>query len=162
MRKRIVRPAEDETVVSGQTDRPDSWLDLEVLAEVELTSEHPDFPIEAALLSEKPGGWRAAEPGEQTIRLRFHPPQRIQRIALEFSETERERRQEFVFRHCPAGSDLVREIVRQQWNFSPGGSMIQREDYRIELDNVAAIELTILPDIEGGDAIATLERLRLG
>jgi hypothetical protein len=162
MRKRIVRPAEDETVVTGFTNRPDSWLDLEAVAEVELTSEHADFPIEAALVHEKPGGWRAAEPGDQTIRLRFQSPQRIERITLEFSETERQRTQEFVLRHCPAGSDSMREIVRQQWNFSPGGSMIQQEDYQMDLDNVAAIELTIFPDIEGGDAIASLERLRVG
>ena len=34
-------------------------------------------------------------------------------------------------------------------------------DYRVELDGVSALELRIIPDISGGTAHASLERLRL-
>jgi hypothetical protein len=39
------------------------------LTSVELTSEDNAFPIESALFEQDKGGWRAAEPGAQTIRL---------------------------------------------------------------------------------------------
>jgi len=38
---------------------------------VEVTSEDSAFPIESALLCRDNGGWGAAEPGVQTIRLIF-------------------------------------------------------------------------------------------
>lgn len=66
MRKRIVRPDQ----VDGGSGGGD-WLDLEERAEVEITSEDPDHPIESALLPGGGTGWRAAEPGPQTLRLLF-------------------------------------------------------------------------------------------
>jgi hypothetical protein len=53
------------------------------------------------------------------------------------------------------------EIVRQQWNFSPHGAKSETEDYRIDLANASVIELTIIPDTSGGEARASLSRLRL-
>jgi hypothetical protein len=63
--------------------RSRTWLDLEKLARVEVTSEDKDYPIESALLPSETPGWRAAQPGEQTIRLWFDNPQRIRWIWLE-------------------------------------------------------------------------------
>jgi hypothetical protein len=81
----------------------DKWLAVGELAEVELTSEDPDFPIESALVTGREGGgWRAAGPGEQIIRLIFNAPTAMRRIKLQFSETERERTQEFVLRWSKA------------------------------------------------------------
>jgi hypothetical protein len=76
-------------------------LDLEDLAEVEITSEDPAHPIESALLPGGTSGWRAAGPGEQTIQLLFAQPQAVHRISLEFSEPDVERTQEFVLRWSP-------------------------------------------------------------
>ena len=59
------------------------WKDL---AEVEITSEDAAHPIESALLPGSTSGWRAAEPGKQTIRLLFANPQRLRRIWLNFEE----------------------------------------------------------------------------
>ena len=58
------------------------WLDLESTASVEVTSEDNAFQIESALLQQDKGGWRAAEPGAQTIRLIFDEPQRLRRISV--------------------------------------------------------------------------------
>ena len=74
------------------------WLDVESTASVEITSEDDAFPIESALLQRDKGGWRAAEPGVQTIRLIFGQPQRLRRILVVFEETERKRTQEFTLR----------------------------------------------------------------
>ena len=137
------------------------WLDLERLAEVEITSEEVGYPIESALIPGTGPGWQAAQPGEQTIRLRFDAPLRLRRIHLAFQEDEQERTQEFVLRWSPDGGQSYREIVRQQYNFSPPEAAREVEDYDVELEGVTALELRIVPDISGGRARASLAQLRV-
>src|SRR6266542_4455742 len=62
------------------------WLDLARLAVVEVTSEDKDYPVESALAAEKVRGWRAADVGNQIIRLIFDQPQKLKRITLLFEE----------------------------------------------------------------------------
>ncbi len=128
---------------------------------MEITSEDEAHPIESALVPHRSSGWRAAGPGEQTIRLVFVHPQRIRRILLEFVETNAERTQEFVLRWFQDGGQSFQEIVRQQWNFSPQGATRETEDYRVDLSGVTVLELNIIPDISGGNAHASLAQLRL-
>jgi hypothetical protein len=156
MRKRIITPVQQETAA------PDlEWLNMKELAEVEITSEDAAHPIESALLPGRTSGWRAAGPGKQTIRLLFDCPQRLQRIRLDFVETRTERTQEYVLRWSPDGGQSFREIVRQQWNFSPQGATSETDDLHVELPAVTLLELSIIPDISGGNAIASLAQLRL-
>ena len=156
MRKRIITPVQQETA------SPDlAWLNMEKLAEVESTSEDAAHPIESALLPVRTSGWRAAGPGKQTIRLLFDYPQRLQRIWLNFVETRTERTQEYVLRWSPDGGQSFREIVRQQWNFSPQGATSETEDLHVDLPAVTVLELSIIPDISGGNAFASLAQLRL-
>ena len=124
MRKRII----PSTAEAGSPPSGCDWLDLEDLVQVEITSEDPAHPIESALLPGATSGWRAAGPGEQTIRLLFAQPQAVHRIWLEFVEPDVERTQEFVLRWSPDSGQTVHEIVRQQWNFSPHGATGQTED----------------------------------
>jgi len=152
--------------IIGQNARDSSpgnqaWFDLDALAQVEVTSEDAEHPIESGLLPGSESGWRAAEPGPQTVRLVFGQPQRIRRIRLEFHEDERERTQQFVLRWSPNGGQSYREIVRQQYNFSPPGTTRECEDYPLDLDGVTTLELSIVPDISGGPAHASLAQLRL-
>jgi hypothetical protein len=138
------------------------WLDLEPLTQVEITSEEAGSSIESALIPGTGPGWRAAQPGEQTIRLLFDEPLKLRQVQVVFQEDERERTQEFVLRWSPDGGQTYREIVRQQYNFSPPGATREVEDYTVELAGVTALELTIVPDISGGSARASLAQLRLG
>ena len=156
MRKRIIPPVQQDTSPPGE-----DWLDLERLAQVEITSEDAAHPIESALLPGRGSGWRAAGPGEQTIRLLFAHPQRLRRIWLQFVEPFTERTQEFVLRWSADGGQSFREIVRQQWNFSPQGATCETEDHRVDLSGVTVLELIIIPDISRGDARASLAQLRL-
>ncbi len=156
MRKRIITPVQEKPTPLEQ-----DWLNIERLAEVEITSEDTDHPIESALLPGLSSGWRAAGPGEQTIRLIFTKPQQLRRIWLSFVEQHTERTQEFVLRWSPDGGQTYREIVRQQWNFSPQGATSQTEDLHVELSAITVLELIIIPDISGGNACASLARLRL-
>ena len=137
------------------------WLELERLARVEVSSEEDAYPIEAALLPRPGAGWRAAQPGAQTIRLLFDAPQRLRQIWLVFSETDKERTQEFVLRWSPDGGETFRDILRQQWTFSPPGTTREIEDYRFDLAGVKILDLTVVPDISGGAARAALEQVRL-
>jgi hypothetical protein len=139
----------------------DAWLDLEPLAKVEITSESADHPIESALIPDRGPGWRATQPGKQTIRLIFDHPVSLGRILLRFDEMERGRTQEFVLRWLPEGQQSSREIVRQQYKFSPPGTNQEIEDYTVKLNGVTALELEIVPDISGGGAYATLAQMRL-
>jgi hypothetical protein len=139
MRKSIITP-------NAATAAPIEalWRDLERIARVEITSEAADFPIEHALGKAATAGWRAAETGPQVIRLHFDEPIAIRRIQLHFVEREAQRSQEFAL-FAGSGKEL-REVARQQWNFSPSGTTEEIEDYTVELSGVTALELRIDPD----------------
>ena len=156
MRKRIIN--QDPQNVAP-VDR--SWLDLQRLAQVEVTSEEAANPIEAALIPSVGSGWRAAQAGEQTIRLLFDESQKVRRIQLLFDEDQQARTQEFVLRWSPDAGQSYREIVRQQYNFSPPSMTRESEDYTVDLVGVTALELRIVPDISGGDARASVAQLRI-
>jgi hypothetical protein len=156
MRKRLI------TKTSQNAPHLDKgWLDLDSEATVEVTSEAKEYPVESALVSGEMWGWRAADSGTQTIRLIFDEPQKLTRISLLFEESETERTQEFVLRWSPDGGRSFREIVRQQWNFSPPNTIREVEEYRVELPNVTVLELVIVPDISHGAARASLRSLRV-
>ena len=156
MRKRILAQVQ-QTPLSPNQD----WLNVEGLAEVEITSEDAAHPIESALLPGRASGWRAAGPGKQTIRLLFNHPQRLRRIWMNFVEPAAERTQEYVVRWSPDSGQSFQEIVRQQWNFSPQGTTNETEDHHVDLQAVTVLELSIIPDISGGNAFASLAHLRL-
>ena len=150
MRKSLITP--------GGQDAPtpaDEWLDLERLARVEFTSEDPRYPIEAAFIPGWKPGWRADGPGLQIVRLVFDEPRHIHRVWLHFAEQAVLRTQEFVLRWGTADGQPTREVVRQQWVFSPSGSTHETEDYRVDLRDVTVLELAISPDVSGGDASAS-------
>jgi hypothetical protein len=155
MRKRISSQPQREIPPANT-----SWLDLEALARVEVTSEDAAHPIESALLTVGATGWRAESPGEQTVRLLFDAPQRLGRICLLFREEKEARTQELVLRWSPTAESSWRDVVRQQYHFSPSGATEEIEEYQVELEGVAALELTIIPNLSGG-SYASLAQLRL-
>jgi hypothetical protein len=149
MRKSIITP--------GGQDAPtpaEEWLDLEQLARVEVTSEDLRYPIEDAFVPGRGPGWVAGGPGLQIVRLVFDKPHHIRRVWLHFAERAVGRTQEFVLRWGTADGQPTREVVRQQWVFSPNGSTHETEDYRVDLRDVTVLELAIKPDISGRDAEA--------
>lgn len=156
MRKRLLDPAQKRVASVDPY-----WLDLDSLADVEVTSEDPAHPIEAALLPNRSSGCRAGELGEQTIRLLFSSPQQVRRIRLNFVESEIERVQEYVLRWSSDGGNTFQDIVRQQWNFSPQGATSETEDHHVDLPGVTALELCIIPDIGGTRALASLDQMRV-
>jgi hypothetical protein len=157
MRKRLITVPDRETA----PPRGEGWLDLARTAVVEVTSEDKDYPIESALVSLEAAGWRAAAPGPQTVRLVFDEPQTLKHISLVFEENESARTQEFVLRWSSDGGSSFREIVRQQWNFSPPETKREAEEYQVELSNMNILELIVVPNKSGGTDRASLKSLRL-
>ena len=155
MRKRLVSPIRSSAAV-----RERGWLELDQAAMVEVTSEAEGYPVEDALLRDG-RGWRADMPGAQTIRLLFDRPQTIHLIRLVFKEEAFARTQEFVLRWLPYGAGSWKDVVRQQWNFSPPNTTEECEEYRFNLSSAAALELSINPDISLGEARASLQRLQM-
>jgi hypothetical protein len=158
MRKSIVSPS-----AAAATPISDVWRDLERIARVEISSEDEQFPIEHALGKHATTGWRAAGTGPQLIRLHFDEPLTIRRLQLHFVDKAAERSQEFAV-FAGAGAEL-KEVVRQQWTFSPHGSTEEIEDYPVSLSGITTLELRIDPDRshdpKQSDAYASLQSLKL-
>ena len=155
MRKRIITPVSVDTAIPGS-----AWLNLDAIGQVDISSEAPDFPIENALIFGAVAGWRAAEPGMQTVRLIFDTPQALKRIWLNFVETERERTQEYLLQWSADGR-VFQDIVRQRWNFNPHNAGSEIEDHQVDLSAVSVLELVIIPDVSDQQAYVSLQGLRL-
>ena len=151
MRKQIIGQAAQAAAPTAQP-----WLDVEPLAQIEISSEEPTHPIESALRTGAGPGWQAAASGKQTIRLLFDAPLRLKQIRLVFQEEQHTRTQEFALQWSPDGGQSYQSIVRQQYTFSPPDTTQEVEDYTVELNGVTALELQIIPDISGGAAAASL------
>lgn len=156
MRKRLIAAGHH-----GSSQASHNWVDLDKAATVEVTSEAEGYPLEGALLGDGPRGWRAGAPGPQTIRLLFDHPLAIRAIRLLFKEEQSPRTQEFVLRWLPYGAGSWKDIVRQQWNFSPPDTVEECEEYNLDLPSAAALELMIIPDISHGETRASLEKLQV-
>ena len=137
------------------------WFGAEAIAGIAVTSEADGAPVENVLYSDGETGWHAGMPGPQIIQITFAGPTNIRHIQLVFRESQLARTQEFTVSCTVAGGER-REVIRQQWTFSPHGSTEEVEDYGVKLDDAVVLELAINPDISKGGAHASLFRLRIG
>jgi hypothetical protein len=157
MRKAPIRGFDNS---SGLTSAG-SWLDLENIAVAELSSEDPEHPFEAALRADSEDGWRAAVSGPQLLRLRFDSPQPVRRIRLQFREEAVSRSQEIAL-FATSNTFQRKELVRQQWTFSPQGSTTESEDYFFDLREVTMLELEIDPGRHDKQVFASMQSIQVG
>jgi hypothetical protein len=94
------------------------------------------------------------------IVIEFDRPQTISALIYEVEETTRERTQEVRVEASEGGRQSYRQILLQEYNFSPGGATYQREEPRFNLRQVTHLRLTIVPN-KSGSGTATLTALRL-
>jgi hypothetical protein len=72
--------------------------------------------------------WISARPDTtEHIVIEFDRPQTISRLVYEVEETMRERTQEVRVEVSEDGGQSYRQILVQEYNFSPGGATYQRE-----------------------------------
>ena len=156
MRKHIVGPAAPPPVAATADA---GGLALADIATVFVTSEAPDAPVEHAFDPTRgPGArrWRAGSPGDQVITLAFDAPQTIGRTAVEIDEPEQSRTQELTLAASTDGGQTYRELVRQEFVFSPPHTTFERETWRVELAGVTHLRLSIRPDKGDPSRRATL------
>ncbi len=154
MRKNVL-PSSNASTNSAPSG---GWFNLDGIAVAEISSEDPAHPFESALDETTEVGWRAAHPGPQLIRLKFDTPQLIRRLRLVIKDNSAERSQELaVFASSPGAGR--KQVLRQQWNFSPGGSNTEVEDSALNLPEVSVLELEIDPGRHDNQQFATLQFL---
>jgi F5/8 type C domain len=155
------RQLEAERTVSV---RPVGSIDLASCATVAYSSEDPTHPVEHMFDGRfGPGAtrWLAAQPDvTEKIVVEFDRPQAISRLLYEVEEAVRERTQEVRVEVSEDGGRNFRQILVQEYTFSPGGSTFQSEELRLNVVHVSHIRLTIVPN-KNGSGIATLTSLRL-
>jgi hypothetical protein len=142
-------------------EKASGWLAVDQIAQIEVTSEDPAHPVDAALVERPGGGWRASQPGEQIVRLVFDEPRAIKLIRLVFDEREQERVHEFTLRWSSDHGLTFRQIVRQQFSFSPSGATRELEEYVVDLSAATDLELRIVPDVSHRPVVASLREFRI-
>jgi hypothetical protein len=156
LRKQIIsKRSEEPTSLQGEIPIAD-------VATVQVTSEAADHPIDHAFdRSRGPGAsrWIADAPGEQSVVLVFDSPRTIRQIGLEVEELTVSRTQELAVSVSADGGRTYRELVRQEFNFSPPGTSFERERWSVSADAVTHLRLEIKPDKGGRVGRATLTSL---
>ncbi len=139
-------------------------IEVAAMTTVLVTSEDPGHPVDHAF-DDHPGQggtrWLAGESGEQVLILAFDVPQSIRRVLLEVEEREVARTQEIQLACSGDGGRTYRELVRQEYNFSPPGTTFEREDWTVTTEGVTHPRLQIKPDKGGKPSRATITTLAL-
>ena len=149
--------------VSDVPSRPEAvWRDIPGTADVELASEDDAGSIEGALALGRGQGWRASGYGVP-IQSALSSTSLNRSGALTWSSTRPKLslpRNSFCVGHRALKKGF-REIVRQQWNFISPGGVREIEDYAVNLFDVGVLELIIMLDKGGGEALASLVKMRV-
>ena len=139
-------------------------IDIVRSATIAYSSEDPANPVDHLLDGHSgPGAtrWISARPDTiEQIVLEFDEPQTISRLVYEVEEAMRERTQEVRVEVSEDGGRAYRQILIQEYNFSPRGATYQREEQRFNLGKVTHLRLTIAPN-KGGSGTASLTALHL-
>jgi hypothetical protein len=149
---------------SSESRSLDGEISIADVATVQVTSEEAGHPIDDAFDHNRgPGGsrWIADGPGEQTVILLFDSPQTIRRIGVEVEELAESRTQELSLSVSSDGGRTYRELVRQEFTFSPPGTSFERELWSVSAGAVTHLRLDIKPDKGGRVGRATLTSLTL-
>src|ERR1700730_1233264 len=155
------RPLEGEAAMNS---RAADEIDTAGCAAIAYSSENPAHPVEHLLDGRcGPGAtrWISARPDTiEQIVVEFDRPQAISRLVYEVEEAVRERTQEVRVEISEDGGRKYRQILAQEYTFSPGGATYQREEQRLNLPQISHLRLTIVPN-KNGSGIATLTALQL-
>ena len=158
LRKQII------DVPPAEPDPAYGEIPIATMATVCVTSEAVDHPIDHIFDVHRGRGgtrWIAQTPGEQMVVLAFDAPQVIRSVVLEIEESEASRTEQLSLQASFDGGQNYREVVRQEFTFSPPNTTFQREQWIVSLEQVTQLRLTIKPDKGQHDYFATITSLIL-
>jgi hypothetical protein len=138
--------------------------DIAALATVLVTSESPDHPVDHLFDGRNGRGgtrWIASAAGEQTLILAFDTPQTIREVTLEAEELQTSRTQVLTLALSRDGGRSYREVLRQEFVFSPPGTTFERENWRVPAEGVTHVRVVIQPDKGGAPHRATMTSLTI-
>jgi F5/8 type C domain len=105
--------------------------------------------------------WASARPNTtERIVLDFEPPQHISHLVYEVEECCVERTQEVRVEVSMDHGRTYRQVLAQDYTFSPQGATFQHEELQLDLGAITNLSLTIVPN-KGGAGVASLTSLRL-
>lgn len=139
-------------------------IDIASHAVLAYTSDDPDHPIENLIdghYGRRSTFWAGARPNTtECIVVEFDQPQSVSCLIYEVEECSCERTQEVRVEVSSDGARTYRQVLVQEYTFSPAGATFQREEQRFNLPPVTHLRLTIVPD-KHGSGPAKLNSLRL-
>jgi F5/8 type C domain len=139
-------------------------IDIASHAILAYSSEHPDHPLEHLIDGHCGRGatrWASGRPNTtERIVLEFDRAQRISRLIYEVEECLQPRTQQVRVEVSSDHGRVYRQVLAQEYTFSPHGATFQHEDLRLDLPAVTHLSLTIVPN-KDGSGVATLTSLRL-
>jgi hypothetical protein len=162
----------DNSRIRKRLMREESWTPPERSGEIDIarhatlaySSEDPDHLLEHLIDGHCGRGatrWASARPNTaERIVLEFDDPQRISRLVYEVEECSQPRTQEVRVEVSTDHGRTYRQVLAQDYTFSPQGATFQHEDLRLDLPAITHLSLTIVPN-KGGSGVATLTSLRL-
>jgi hypothetical protein len=161
LRKNILKQDRSETVPPAMSA---TMISIPDVASVLVSSEDSLHPIDHVFDDHNgPGGtrWIAGEVGEQTIIVAFDRPLRLQKVNLEIEEPEMSRTQELSLGISDDGGQRYKEVLRQEYNFSPPDATFEREWWAVPVENMTHLRLIIKPDKGNKHSRATVTSLKL-
>lgn len=139
-------------------------IQVHTSATIHYSSEDPAHPIEHMFDGTcGPGGtcWRGAQlNATEQLVLEFDEPQHIAHLVFEVEERSVERTQEIRVEFSSDRGKTYRQILVQEYTFSPRGATYECESLSFDLHDVTHLRLVIVPNKSGSGA-ASITSLRL-
>lgn len=158
IRKRLLDGARLPLEASG------TELDLTTGATIGYSSEEPAHPVDSLFDGRDGRGgtyWESARENiNETLLIEFDHSQNISRLIFEAEECQLERTQEVRLEVSCDGGASFRQLLVQDFVFSPRGATFQREDLRVAVEGASHLRLTIVPN-KNGSGRAKVTSLRL-
>lgn len=158
------RPRVRKQQIGVEPSRASGGIDLATNATLAYSSEDPADPVENIVDGRGgPGGtrWRAAAANTaEQIVVHLDRPTTLSRLVYEVEDRTADRTQEIRIEASSDGGNTYRELVTQEYNFSPNGATFQREELRIEVVDATDVRVNVVPN-KRGSGTATLTTLQL-
>jgi len=165
LRKRFLKQGDMPATKHDSPDASGEGISIPDSATVMVTSEMSEHPIDHMFDGHhgpRSTKWVAGEAGDQSVILAFDTPCNLRKVSLEVEETDVERTQELTLAISHDGGQTYREVLRQEYTFSPPGTTFEREEWCVPAVSVTNLWVWLRPNKgKAVDCRATITSLTL-